>query len=204
MFMVEGLKYYENYRCWEGAIKAKCSEALFGENELLLRSFIDSQEPISEANYHVLRYVQDHFAEIYETILRTMFEWQSLGMKFEIFDKEKLTFKDIKFNSWEELHPVMGEIILEIVPDYEKDGQSYYCIRFDHCLLSIEHGFTALCHRKEVIDIESCEIISMLEMLSHFEHDCTKWVKDFWRVKLQLKADLYRNKDAARELWLVK
>lgn len=201
----EGFEYSEKYRCWEGDLKVKCSEDLFGQTELALKSMMDSQEPLTEANYHALCYVRDHFDEIYETILKTLFEWQTTGQEFEVFDKETYNFDPIVFESAEEIHPFLGKPVLEIVPDYEKEGQSYFCINFfKDCLLSIEHGLTALCHKNEVIDIEASETISMLELLCHFEKDCSLWKKDFWRVRFQLKDDIYREIEAGRKMWIGK
>ncbi|MBS4211289.1 hypothetical protein [Neobacillus rhizophilus] len=175
---MEGLYYSDQYRCWEGRISIR----RFDDEKFSLRCFVDSTNPLTEADHHTLIYVEEHFADIYENILRTLFEWQqSEGMTWEVFDEEKLTFDRIRFDSKEDIHPLLGEPLLEIIPGNEKENQSYYCIRFDHCLLSIEHGLDALCHKSDVIEIEACEITSLLETLSYFEPDCTRWKKDFWK-----------------------
>jgi hypothetical protein len=63
------------------------------------------------------------------------------------------------------------------------------------------HNEFALCHKNEVIEIEASEIISMLELLQHFEVDCCSlWEKDFWLVKFQLKGNLYRELEAGRKM----
>ncbi|WP_423802203.1 hypothetical protein [Neobacillus sp. SAB-20_R2A] len=196
---MEGINYSDQYRCWEGQINVKH----FDGEVFSLRIFVDSTNSLTEADYHTLTYVKEHFAEIYENILHTLFEWQqSNGMTFEVFDEEKSTFDRILFDSKEEIHPLLGEPILEIIPGYEKENLSYYCIRFDHCLLSIEHGFNALCHKNDVIEIEACEIIPLLEALSYFEKDYSRWEKDFWKVKFKFNAELYSERDAVREMWL--
>jgi predicted ATPase len=126
-------------------------------------------------------------------------------MTFEVFDRETLKFCPIVFNRKEDIHSFLGSPLLKIITGVEKENHSYYSMRFDkEFLLSIEHGLSFLCHKDEIIDIESTDTETIIQSISFFEMACSLWQKNFWKIKYKLASDLYRNRELAREMWLEK
>ncbi len=201
---VDDFCFSDVYRCWDGSIKVKCPVSFFGQNEMQLKGHLDSKSSLPIEAYNTLCYLKENFDDVYENILKGLFELQSKGLKYERFNEDDLSFSPITFNRMEEIHPYLGPPVFEILPNYLKDSYAYFAVSFfKDCLLSIEHGLNAIVHKSEMIDIQPTDSYSMLERLKTYEKDCSKWQKNFGLVILeQAKSKFLHDRELVRAKWL--
>lgn len=203
-YSIEGLNYQEKYRCWEGNITVICDSSLFGKDEISLPIYINSREELTKEEYNTICYLKENFNLIYENILKGILKWQSTGVKFEIFNNETSEFEPIVFKNINDIHQYIGMPKLQIIHGYVKNDFSYFAVNFfDDCLISIEHGLSALFYKEDLIDINSSDAETIIDLLSYYEEDCSLWQKNFWLVKLNTKFNDLSDKSTIREKWLL-
>ncbi|WP_426332795.1 DUF6985 domain-containing protein [Paenibacillus silvae] len=200
---LDQLRYIENYKSWEGSLEVKASVDLFNTEIYSLTTFIDTNHALTTEDLNTIHYVKKHFHEIYTIFLESLLEWQSYGIAYEIYDEQNHSFETIYLKEIEDLHSYVGLPILQILHDHAKDGHSYYSLNFNkHCRISIEHGFTALFHKKELIDLSPSDIDSVISGLQYIEPDCSQWEKGFWRLKPKLENSHYDEPEVIRNMWI--
>ncbi|MFS0915681.1 hypothetical protein [Brevibacillus sp. 179-C 1.1 NHS] len=200
---VDKFTYQERYQCWDGSIIVTSTNALFGEHEIELSAYMESTSTtMTEEEYQTVCYIKNNFTSIYLAILQTLFAWQEKGFCFERYDRETHAFHPIEFTCAEDIHSYIGMPTVEIISGYVKEGYAFFAVYFSDCLLSIEHGLTALFQKNECIDIDASDTRSLIETLEHFEEDCAKWKRDFWKVKDELGTRFFDERDLVREKWL--
>lgn len=204
-YSIDELKYLKKYRCWEGDIRAKCSKSLFGKDEISLFTYIKKNtDQLTEAEYNSIKYIKNNFHIIYENILKGLYEWQGTEhIQFEIFEEDTLTFTPVTFDSYKDIHQYIGTPSIEISHQCSKENYSYFAVNFnENCLLSIEHGFSMLFYKNDMIDIDAADMDTMIECLKYYEEDCTLWKKDFWLLKCNVDIEIYNDKDLMRKKWI--
>ncbi|MEI4621540.1 hypothetical protein KFD70_10485 [Bacillus pfraonensis] len=205
LYKVDNFKFSEEHDCWDGSINVNCSVSFFKQKNIEIDGYLESNQPLTKEAYNTLCYLKEHFDIIYENILNALFELQFKDlMRYEIYNENDHSFSPITFNSMEEIHSYLGTPTFEILPDYTKDNYAYFAISFHkNCLLSIEHGLTALFFKNDMIHIQPSDSYCMLQMLTDYEEDCSKWQKNFWLVCFELaKNNLLEDKELLRDKWL--
>ncbi|WP_027624562.1 DUF6985 domain-containing protein [Clostridium lundense] len=204
-YSIDGLEYYEELGEWGGYITVKCSQSLFNKDEISLGVYMKGTERLTEAEYNAINHIKINFPVIYEKILKGLYEWYKREyIPSEIFDEDTSDFIPVKFNCYEDIHRYIGTPNIEILHEYTKEDNAYFSIYFyDNCLLSIEHGLTALFHKNNMIDIDAADTEAVVNFLEYYEEDCTLWEKDFWLIKWELgKDESFDDVDLIREKWL--
>lgn len=183
-YSVYDLEYHERLGEWSGNITVKCSQALFNKTEMALQFYIKSTEALAEVEYNTLNYIKTNFSDIYENILKGLYEWYKSGyIPSEIFNESNANFIPVQFNSYEDIHKYIGTPYIELLHECIKDEFVYFAIYFTNdCLLSIEHGITALFYKSNMIDIDAADTEAVVDSLKYYEDNCTLWKKDFWLV----------------------
>ncbi|PGC34495.1 hypothetical protein COM11_01525 [Bacillus pseudomycoides] len=208
LYKVDNFKFSEEYDHWDGSINVNCSISFFKQKNIEIDGYLENNQPLTKEAYNTLCYLKEHFDIIYENILNALFELQFKDlMRYEIYNENDHSFSPITFNSMEEIHPYLGTPTFEILPNYTKDNYAYFAISFHKdCLLSIEHGLTALFFKNDMMDIQPSDSYCMLQMLMDYEEDCSKWQKDFWLVCFELTknnlCNLFEEKELVRSKWL--
>lgn len=99
-YSVDDLEYYERLGEWSGNITVKCSQVLFKKTEMSLQFYIRSTEKLAEAEYNTLNYIKTNFSDIYENILKGLYQWYKSGyIPSEIFN-ESLNDVDLIRRKW--------------------------------------------------------------------------------------------------------
>ncbi|KQY94776.1 hypothetical protein ASD24_04330 [Paenibacillus sp. Root52] len=202
---IDQLQYDEKHYCWEGTIEVQASKDLFQTDLYTLNTFIDeAEQPLCITALNSIDYVKEHFEEIYHIFLESMLAWQNSNkMAYEVYDEETHNFDPIHFSHKEEIHNYLGSPLLQIHPSYIKDQFSYYSVNFfNQNRLSIEHGFSALFHKKELIDLIPFDAETGLQNLIDLEPDCTRWQPNFWMLKLERSELLYNDPPTFKNVWL--
>jgi len=201
--VIDQFSYDEKYECWDGNIIVNTMNTLFERKHMSLPTIMDTKQPLSTSDLNTIHYVKEHFHIIYDVFLESLLLWQSKGMRYEIYDEQEHTFEDAYFKTKEDIHLYLGQPLLEILPTHSKDNFSYFSLIFaNRCLISIEHGLTALFHKHDLIDLDAADMINILESLSRIEPDCSKWTNNFWLLKTAKNLKHYEEPEAAREIWL--
>lgn len=200
--VIDQFSYDEKYECWDGNIIVNTMNTLFETEHMSLPTIMDTKQPLSTSDLNTIHYVKEHFHKIYDAFLESLLFWQSKGMRYEIYDEQEYTFEDAYFKTKEDIHPYLGQPLLEILPKHSKENFSYFSLIFaDRCLISIEHGLTSLFHKDELIHFDASDIISILGSLRGIEPDCSKWTNNFWLLNTVKNINYHQEPEAAREIW---
>lgn len=164
---IDNFEFSERYGIWCGSVMVKGNSPLFEQEEIYLTGHYESKGELTEEACNVLYFFKQKFMDIYLMILRRLFELQQKGeWKYEIFNERDLTFSPITFVTPEEIHPYLGMPTFEIIPDASREQYHYFVIHFHRdCLLSIEHGFSFLFYKEELIDMDVGDSYNMVNRL---------------------------------------
>lgn len=137
------IKFFNEYRCYEGKVEVKCDPQLFGKETLELTVMFDSEvERDIQNEINKIEEVKNDFRIMYQKALSELFSWkEDLKMGFEARD-DSGRYHKIELNHKDELHKYLGSVMIQLL--FYKDD-IYVALSFggDDCTIS-EDGISAI------------------------------------------------------------
>lgn len=142
----------------DGLFKVLCDEKLFSVKEMELPYILYERDNEDFSKYLV--FLQEHFREMYDSVLRGLFTAYNKNLKWVIYQETTNTFLRIELNTYEDIHKYIGMPVIEIASHKEKIlfGFSFW----KDNRMSIEHGFCAIFENNNLLLVSDCDFYNML------------------------------------------
>lgn len=130
------LDYMESY----GKIKVKCDSRFYGTDNMELDYELHPE--YEEALFNELLFAQEHYMQLYESVLADIFEKYLKNPKLDVWDESTRSFLRVEFSKKEELHPYIGNPAIHIAQS--ETGIVFGLAFWKNNKLAVESGFCAV------------------------------------------------------------
>lgn len=141
-----------------GTVKISCDEKLYGKS-LLDADYIlyQSQE---ETFSHELKLVQENYKQMYDDFLEQILTAYRKNARWQVWDEANQGFKRVPFEKKEDLHPYLGEPVIEVM---NQAGHPVIGLSFHkNNPLSMEHGLCAVYENLRLLMIDADDFSNMV------------------------------------------